>query len=314
MKLKYLYQPLKGYRAWKSKRVVDSPNYWQTIESHPKVALDAFWYLQKQYPLDWKNPRTIDEKIFWLAGMTNTSQWTKYADKYLVRQYIEELGLGDLLTKLYGVWGKVEDIDFNLLPEKFVLKCNHDCGSTIVCHNKAALDIVQVRKRLQECLEKKHGFLTCEPHYVHIHPLVIAEELLEDSNKRESSSLVDYKFFCCDGKAQCCMVCYNRTKSSAIKDIYSIDTWQRYYGMSEKYLKQSFPHLWPRPAKLNEMVMIAESISKNFPFLRVDLYNVNNDRIVFGEMTFTPHGGLLTCFNQKAQIELGNKITLPLQM
>lgn len=312
MKLKSLLHPLRSYRNRKRYKFYLSPKFRKLMHSDPRKALDIYWQVQMQYPLNWKNPKTLNEKNFWLEGMTDTTLWTEYSDKYLVRKHINDLGLSYILTKLYGAWDNADDIDFDSLPDKFVLKCNHDCGSYIIVTDKDKLDKDSARKKLQKCLSQKFGYNTCEPHYLRIHPLILAEELIENAPSQfQSSSLIDYKFFCCDGKAQCCMVCYDRGEKTAVYDIYDIKDWNRYKNMSDSYLKQHFKDLVPKPKNLTEMVSIAETLAKGFPFIRVDLYNTGNERIVFGEMTFTPHGGIQDCFNTHAQIELGALITLP---
>ena len=95
-------------------------------------------FYREKFP--WKNPRTLNEKVTWMEVMTDTSKWTEYTDKYEVRKHIEELGLKDILTECYGVWDRVEDIDFDKLPDKFVLKCTHDCGSTVIVRDKSKMN------------------------------------------------------------------------------------------------------------------------------------------------------------------------------
>lgn len=312
MKLKSLLHPLRAYKNRKRYNFYKSDAFKKLVDTNPKKALEIFWMIQKQYPLDWSNPQTLDEKTFWLEGMTNTQLWTEYSDKFLVREHIKELGLTSILPKLYGVWNQVDEIDFNALPEKFVIKCTHDCGSSIIIPNKSKANLESIRHKLNLCLHRKYGYQTCEPHYTRIQPRIIAEELLEnEQDTLNSSSLVDYKFFCCDGVVQCCMVCYDRVGLQSTKDIYDVKSWKRYTYMSERYQNQNLLQSVPRPSNLDEMVHIAQKLATGFPFIRVDLYNIADRRIVFGELTFTPHGGLQACFNQKGQQELGALITLP---
>lgn len=312
MKLKSFLHPLRSYRNRRQYKFYLSPKFRELMHSNPKKALDIYWQMQMQYPLNWDHPKTLNEKNFWLEGMADTTLWTEYSDKYLVRRHISDMGLSHILTKLYGVWESANDIDFDSLPEKFVLKCNHDCGSYIIVPNKEELDRDSAREKLQKSLSQKYGYETCEPHYLHIHPLIIAEELIENApSSFQSSSLIDYKFFCCDGKAQCCMVCYDRGEKTEAHDVYDLKDWTRYKNMSEKYLSQKFRALVPKPKNLGEMISVVETLAKGFPFVRIDLYNIADTRIIFSEMTFTPHGALQACFNQSAQLELGSLITLP---
>ena len=310
MKLKTFLHPIRSLKNRRRYLFYKSPAFQQLLDDNPRKALDIFWMIQKQYPIDWDNPQTVDEKIFWLEGMTDTSIWTTCSDKYMVRKYIDNLGLGHLLTELYGVWTDVNDIDFSKLPEKFVLKCNHDCGSTIIINNKSEIDVEEVKSRLSKCLQTRYGYKTCEPHYTRINPVIIAEELIEDNHTTiESSSLIDYKFFCFGGKPKLCLVCYDRKSGHAIKDLYQIDGWTRYKKTSKEYSHQNFKETIPCPDNLSEMLSFAERISEGFPFLRVDLYNVGG-KIYFGEMTFTPRGGFQASLNNEAQYELGKAIDL----
>lgn len=312
MKIASLLHPFRTYKNQRRYKFYKSPAFRTLVNENPKQALDIFWQIQMHYPLNWEHPQTLNEKNFWLEGMTDTTRWTEFSDKFLVRKHIEDLGLGDILTHLYGYWENADDIDFDHLPNKFVIKCNHDCGSAIVVKDKSKIDKKLIRNRLSNSLERKYGYDTCEPHYTRIHPLIIAEELLEDKESYiQSSSLVDYKFFCFDGKPHCCMVCYDRGLSSSVHDVYNLNPWQRYKNMSERYANQPFKGEIPCPRNLDEMTDVVSTIAKGFPFVRIDLYNINDERIVFGEMTFTPHGGLQACFNQEAQLRLGEMITLP---
>ncbi len=311
MRLKSLLHPIKIGLNRRRMNFYRSSAFNSLVDSDPQKALETFWKIQKQYPLDWNHPQTIDEKIFWLEGMTDTSLWTEYSDKYQVRKHIEEIGLSQYLAKLYGVWENADEIDFLKLPDNFVLKCNHDCGSAIIVHDKSQINVEEIKAKLNNCLQKKYGYKTCEPHYTRIHPLIIAEELIEPKNQVfASNSLIDYKFFCFNGEPLLCLVCYNRESGHVLKDLYQVDGWQRYKNTSELYKNQDFPDVVPQPDSIEEMLSIASRISAGFPFLRVDLYNAAG-RIYFGEMTFTPHGGILTCFNETAQYELGRLIPVP---
>lgn len=311
MKLNSLLHPLRAYKNRQRYNFYKSSSFRDLLVTNPKSALDIFWMIQVQQPLNWDNPRTLNEKNFWLEVYSNTDVWTKYSDKYLVRNYIEDKGLGHTLTKLYGVWNNVEDIDFDSLPEKFVLKCNHDCGSYIIVKDKSAIDKDTIKKKLQRCLDTPYGYDTVEPHYLRIRPAILAEELLIDEGTEfPSSSLIDYKFFCIEGVPQCCMVCYDRGDSTEAHDLYDTTNWERYKYISDKYSSQHFKGLFPKPRNLDAMLKVAETLASGFHFVRVDLYNIGDKRIVFGELTFTPHGALQACFSEEGQYALGNMIKL----
>ncbi len=242
--------------------------------------------------LDWKNPRDINEKIQWLKFNTDTTLWTKYADKYRVRQHVEELGLGDMLIPLHGCWEKVEDIDWDSLPSSFVLKTNHGSGDAFICKNKSQIDKEKIKSEFRRLLRRRFGYQRVEPHYDRIRPCLIAEELL-DASKQEvsSSSLIDYKIWSFDGKPAYIWACANRTKHSCVVGVYDLE-WNFHpeYSVSTPHYVLSDKAL-PRPRSMDRMLQAASILSKGFPQLRVDFYEVGG-HAYFGEMTFTSAFGL----------------------
>ncbi len=280
------------------------------VDNDKKKALSIYWFLKYGYHINWNKPQTINEKIMWLSVYSDTTLWTKYADKYLVREHLEELGLGKYLTKSYGVWENAADVDFSNLPESFVIKCTHDWNSTYVVKGKSNVNLEDIRADLNKHLSQPFGYLSCEPHYTKMKPRILAEELLTQKDAPYSSSIVDYKFFCVNGKAKYCFVCYDRKGNSSIREIYDINPWKpNHTVMSESLIRQLNNVVVPEPNNLALMVQIAEKLANGFPFIRVDLYNLG-DRIVFSEMTFTPSTGRLTCFSDHAQLSIGEEIKI----
>ncbi|MDZ7634162.1 MAG: ATP-grasp fold amidoligase family protein [Bacteroidales bacterium] len=147
----------------------------------------------------------------WLKIYSDTTQWTDLADKYKVREYVRQCGLKEILVELHGVWRNAEEIDFDKLPDAFVLKTNHGFRKTMLIHNKSHLDITQTRSQLNKWLSERYGLISFEPHYWNIERLIMAEELLEDDyNASVSSSLIDYKFTCIHGKPEFVVVIAGR--------------------------------------------------------------------------------------------------------
>ena len=273
---------------------------------------------RKRFP--WKDPITLNEKITWLSLYSDTRKWSELADKYEVRKYVENVCGLKYLTKCYGVWNHEDDINFESLPQSFVIKCTHDCGSTIVVNNKYSLDISELKKSIKGHLQKKFGYETCEPHYWRITPRVMAEELLVDTHSDYSKSLVDYKIWCINGRALFVFVCYDRNVHSdkkeessdhyAIYDLYSLPNWEPIReNLSDWYRKGTHRDI-PRPENLEEMIECAEKLSKGFPQVRVDLYNIGG-KIYFGEMTFTSNCGRMTCYTQEFQEKIGRLVKIP---
>ena len=222
----------------------------------------------------------------------------------------------EILTECYGVWDTADEIDFDILPEKFVLKCTHDCGSTVIVRNKSRMNKQSVIDFLNRHVAVWYGYDSCEPHYTAIKPRIMAESLIEMDNSEEFSSetTVDHKIRCIDGKAQYDMVCYDRNLESGsggsktIYDLYDIHTWQpmRQY-LADRGVKYRDV---PRPQNLERMIEIAEIIAKGFLQVRVDLYNVKG-KIYFGEMTFFAFSGMNNHFTKKFQRMIGDRIKLP---
>lgn len=256
--------------------------------------------------LNWDNPQTIDEKINWTKFNTDTSLWSELADKYAVRRFVEQRGLKDTLVGLYGKWDNVDDIDWNNLPSTFVMKMNNGSGDVVICKDKHTLDVEKCKQHFGKLMSSKFGYAMCEPHYNHIKPCIIAEQLLDYKQQSlPSTSLVDYKFFAFDGKVTYVLVCLNRKGHKVELAVYDLD-WNFHpeYSIETEMCPLHHEPL-PRPMALDEMVKIASRLSEGMPFVRVDLYEIAG-KPYFGEMTFTPAGGFLYYFTEEFRHKLGD--------
>ena len=266
-----------------------------------------------------KNPVDFNEKVQWLKIYSDTSDWTTCADKYKVREYLTQKGFGDHLAKLYGVWERAEEIDFSVLPEKFVLKTNSGYGHVILVEDKSKLDIDETVTRLNKWVGERYGLVTFEPHYWNIERRIIAEEYLQDEyNTSLSSSLIDYKFYCLNGEPHTIEALYDRnvvvvgakaeTTSTSLKACaFDLDWNPRTEIYANRGDHPACPII-PKPKRLDEMLRITRALSEPFPQVRVDLYEVDR-KIYFGELTFTPGGGL-EIFSWDYFLEMGNKLDL----
>lgn len=260
--------------------------------------------------IDLENPKDINEKILWLSLFSDITEWSRMADKYAVRSYVEELGLGDHLVKLYGKWERSEDIDWDKLPQQFVLKTNNGSGTVKLVPDKSKLDVHTTTKLLDEWLHKDVASATTEFHYAPIKPCIIAEELLDFSkDPNESTSAIDYKIWCFNGKAHYVWACSNRDEEAT--DVALFDKEWHYLPeksiFNEHYREQKV--LVKKPKNLDLMLEIAEKLSKPFPVVRVDLYNIDG-QIYFGEMTFTSLGGTMDFYTQECLYEMGEMIDI----
>lgn len=262
--------------------------------------------------IDWKHPKTIDEKINWLKYFSDTSRWTLLADKYRVRKYVKDCGLEDILVPLYGKWDKVEDIDWNALPRQFVMKTNNASKSVLICKDKDSLDIAYWTKEVDKWMHTDYSIEKGEIHYRHIPPCIIAEQLL-DATKQPvpSSSLIDYKVWAFDGKPAYIWCCLNRTKASIEVITYDTD-WNAHPEFSENsYHFFLTDKRLPRPATLDKMLDAAAKLSKGFPQVRVDFYEVDG-KLYFGEMTFTSSAGINSFYTKDFLLRLGQLTVLPI--
>ncbi len=280
------------------------------IDHYPKLVIDLDWPREFGHKIDWKNPRDINEKIQWLICYSDTNEWTRLADKYRVRDFVKERGLEHILTRLYGVWDNAQDISFDDLPDKFVLKCNHDSGSTLVVDRSKKFNKEQIISFYNDRLKKKFGYKICEPHYNKIKPLVLAEECLEDNIEVSKTSLVDYKVWAFNGRVKAIWVCHNRTSDDKFVNVYDLNwSYHPEYSVFYKYYRDGKGSV-PRPKCLKEMIHAASVLSKGFPQVRVDFYIVG-ERLYFGEMTFTGTAGRMKQYTEDFLKQLGDEIELP---
>lgn len=268
-----------------------------------------FYYRNTGKRLNINNPTTFNEKIQWLLINWQHPLIIKAADKYRVRDYIKEKGLENILNTVYGVYNNANEIDFDILPQEFVLKTNHGCGSIIIVHDKNSIDKRAIKNEMNQMLKIDYGKLGGEFQYSKIKPLIIAERLI---NSDDEYLPEDYKIFCFNGEPKFISVVNQRSRYDVkgyINKIYLDLNWQQLLlAKDDKIITEN--ELPKRPERLLEMLDLARELSQSFPFVRVDLY-LEKCEIVFGELTFSPSAGLATYFKDETQKELGNMLVLP---
>lgn len=277
---------------------------------HPILLARIRYFARFKKPLHLKNPQTLNEKILFLSLKTDTTLWTRCADKYEARNYVKECGLEDILIPLVGVWDHATDIDFNKLPDEFVLKATHGSGDIKVVTDKTKLDIPKIVAEFEEDLKHQYGALESGHHYMRIKPRMIAEELIHNDPEtaKISSSIIDYKIWCFNGKCYWLWACANRDEHTTEVMTYDPD-WTAHpeYSIFENDYRHG--ELLPKPKNLDRMIEVAEKLAKPFPCVRVDLYNIDG-KIYFGELTFTSYGGLQDFYTDEFQKLAGSKIDL----
>ena len=265
--------------------------------------LKLCYYLKMHKQLDLKNPQTFNEKMQWLKLHNRKPEYTMMVDKYRVREYIKEKIGGQYLIPLVGgPWKSAEDIDFNALPEQFVLKCNHDSGSVVICKDKAIFDIKAAKKKLNYCLKHNFWCLGREWPYKNVKPCIIAEKYMVDES---GSELKDYKVFNFNGNPEIISVDFERFILHK-RNLY--DTEWKYIEAVIEYPTDPNVQI-DRPNTLKEMLHLAELLSKDFPFLRTDFYSIE-DKLYFGEMTLFHESGFGRFIPENYEVELGEKIVL----
>lgn len=269
----------------------------------PKFSCKILFFIRtKKWP-NLNKPVTFNEKTTWLKlnNYSDNKLVSTCSDKYEVRKYVEKVGLSSTLNELYGVYDNFNDINFDILPSKFVIKCTHGCAYNIICKNKNKFDKEKAKETIEKWMKEKYGFATTELHYTKIKPRIIIEKYLCDKYDKMP---IDYKIYCFNGSAKCVLVCSER--DDKLKLSYYDVHWKRLNyesknWSSEKNIKE--------PKNLNKMIEYAELLSKNFPFVRVDFYN-DNGKIIFGELTFTPACCCAPYYNENGNKELGIELKI----
>ena len=277
---------------------------------HPILLARIRYFARFKKPLHLKNPKTLNEKILFLCLKTDTTLWTRCADKYEVRGYVKECGLEEILIPLVGVWEHATEINFNKLPNEFVLKATHGSGDIKVVTDKSKLNIPKVVKTFEEDLSHKYGALESGHHYMRIHPRMIAEELLHNDPEtaKISFSIIDYKLWCFNGKVRWIWACANRDEHTT--EVMTYDTnWNAHpeYSIFNKGYRHG--EILSKPKNIELMIETAERLAHPFPCVRVDLYNIDG-KIYFGELTFTSYGGLQDFYTDEFQLLAGSQIDL----
>ena len=264
----------------------------------PALSSKIMYRVKMHKKLDLKNPTTFNEKINYLKlyDYPNNELVIKCADKYLVRDYLEKKKLSKYLVKLIGDWDSPDDIEFEKLPNKFVLKCNHGCGYNIICSDKSKLDLNVTRNKISKWMKEDFGIVSSEPHYSKIKKKIICEEFLEDE-------ILDYKFFCFKGEPKFFYIAQNVEGDfhNMQADFFYPDGSLADFSRTDHKHFEKLPVI---PDNLDEMIDVSRKLSEDFDFVRVDLFNVGG-KIYFSELTFTPCAGFMPLSPKEKDYEFG---------
>ena len=266
--------------------------------------LKLLFRLRVGYKLNLDNPLTFNEKLNWLKINNRHPEYTQMVDKYKVKEYVRKKIGEEYVTPMYGVWENAEDIDWDSLPNKFVMKTNHNSCYNLICRDKEKVDRKLTVKKMNESLRKNLYYSLCEWPYKNVKPVVIAEKLHEPKNGKDNTPLIDYKFWCFNGKPT---YMYFSIKGEGC--------FENFFDMNFNPIKIN--HGWPRhtpefskPYSWEKMKEIAAILSKDIPFVRVDFFEIDNHPY-FGELTFFDWAGLRPFDSYETDLRLGELIELP---
>jgi hypothetical protein len=302
--MKILRRIIKGFKKpkvalfwlwWKSSRFIPSD----------KLYLKVYYYLKMGEKLNLENPKTFNQKIQWLKLNNTNPRYMQMVDKYAVRELIKnEIG-EEYLIPLLGAWKSFDEIDFDKLPDQFVLKANHDSGSVVICKDKSSFDFNAAKSKLTKKLKQNYFYSGREMPYKQVKPIIIAEKYMVDES---GSELKDYKFFCFNGEPKVMFVASDRFADIKF-DFYDMDfNWLPFstgiHLTTQKKIVKTEAH--------KRMINLSAKLSQGIPHVRVDFYNING-KIYFGEFTFHHDGGIVKFYPEEWDRKLGDMIVLPFE-
>lgn len=260
------------------------------------------YFINMHRTLNLKTPKSFNEKLQWLKLYNRRPEYTLYVDKYEVKGYIKKMLGEKYIIPTLGIYNSFDEIDFNKLPNQFVLKTTHDSGGIFICKDKSTMDIDKARNILTKSLKNDYYVSHREWPYKNVKHRIIAEKYMEDESGYE---LKDYKFFCFDGEPKIFFIATDRPH----------DTRFDFFDMDFHHLPFAQGHPWARhelkkPEKFEEMIDIARKLSKGMPHVRVDLYNING-QIYFGELTFFNMGANTPILPIEWDYKIGSWLNLP---
>jgi hypothetical protein len=254
--------------------------------------------------LDLQHPVTFNQKLQWLKLYDRQERYITMVDKVLVKDYVSGIIGEEYIIPTLGAWERFEDIDFDALPDQFVLKCNHDSGSVVFCRDKTSFDREAARRKLNKCLRTDPFYWGREWPYRNVKRKILAEALVQDEPGKE---IPDYKLLCFNGKVRCSFVGNERFSEDGLRTTYFDRDW------NELPFERHFPKSGvkiPKPEYYEKMLAIAAKLAEGIPFVRVDFYEVAG-KLYFGELTFYPGSGMLEFKPPEWDAILGSWLELP---
>lgn len=255
--------------------------------------------------IDIENPKTFNEKLQWLKINDRRKIYTIMVDKFEAKNYVSTIIGSEYIIPTIGVWNTFDEIDFNDLPTEFVLKCTHDSGGLFICRNKSELDIDNAKKVINNSMKTNYYYKSPrEWPYKNVKRKIIAENYMQDG---ENVFLKDYKFYCFNGEPKFLYVSEGMEDHSKAKISFLTLDWE--FARFSRRDYSSFTELPKKPLNFDLMIEICKQLSKDIPFIRVDLYEINK-KVYFSELTFYPASGFMPFNPPEADAEVGKLLDL----
>lgn len=255
--------------------------------------------------LNLENPQTFNEKLQWLKLNDRNPEYTKMVDKYEAKKYVSDIVGEEYIIPTLGVWEKFEDIDFEKLPNQFVLKPTHTSGNVFICKDKNNIDYKKLKREVNKWMKRRYYYIHREWPYKNVKPRIIAEKYMQNKNDED---LKDYKFYCFNGIPRFLYVSEGLKNHKTAKiEFFDMNFKPAKFGRTDYKKFDIKPN---KPIAFKEMKVLASILSKNIPFVRVDFYEINAN-IFFGELTFCPCAGYMPFKPEEWDRKLGDMLELP---
>ena len=266
--------------------------------------LELMFPMRVGYKLNLDNPQTYNEKLQWLKLYDRRPEYTQMVDKVEAKKFVANIIGEEHIIPTIAVYDRVEDINFETLPNQFVLKCTHDSGGIVVCKDKSKLNKKAALAKLERGLSRNYYYQNREWPYKNVKPRIIAEKYMSNGGEE----LEDYKVHNFNGTPEVILVCRDRYKETGLTEDFFSHHWEHLDILRPDHPQASKPI--SRPKELEEMIRLSEKLSKDIPFVRTDFYTINN-KVYFGELTFFPSSGMKTFIPDKWDKTFGDWIKLP---
>lgn len=267
-----------------------------------KIYIQMYYFAHFKKKCNLKNPKSYNEKLNWLKLHDRNPLYIKIVDKYDVKEYVSTLIGDEYIIPTLGIWEHFDDIDFEVLPEQFVLKCTHDSEGLVIVKDKSKLDKKKAKQKIETSLKQNFYYIGREWPYKNVKPRIIAEEYMEDHT---DSELRDYKFFCFNGEPKAMFIASDRASGQVKFDFFDLKF--KNLDIKQKYEHADKP--LRKPETFDKMIELSKVLSKGFPHVRVDFYEVDG-KLYFGEITFYHFSGFMPFEPMEWDNKFGNWLKL----